>query len=359
MEAQRMLADICDVVIGVDTHRDTHTLAAVQAYSGAVLEVCRVSADAAGYQAALVFAAQHAAGRRVWALEGSGCWGVGLARVLVGVGERVVEIDRPNRGTKRSNAKDDTLDAIRAAATALSRERLATPRVGVTHDALRVLLTTREGAVQARTKAVNELRALVSTAPDALRARLRGQTTPALVRCTRGLRRSAKTPLDVRAAILAIQTLARQIEALTRDVDEFEREIQTIVAEHNPELLAQSGVGPICAARILVSWAQPGRIRSEAAFAQLAGAAPIPASSGQRIRHRLNRGGDRQLNRALHTIILSRLKHDPETRAYYNRVTADKKSRRDAIRILKRYLARRLYRLLKTTPTPTTIGPRP
>jgi transposase len=355
-----MLADSCDVVIGVDTHRDTHTLAAVAALSGGVLATCTVRADPDGYRAALAFADTHTpTARRAWALEGTGSYGAGLARVLVALDERVFEIDRPNKGTQR-NGKSDELDAIRAARTALGRERLAIPRVGVTHDALRVLLTTRHGIVNTRTETVNRLRAHVETAPDGLREQLRGKTLPALLRSIRALRHPSDAPADVRSVILVVHMLARQIEQLNADADQLEREMQTIVADAAPELLAQCGVGPISATQLLVSRGQPGRIRSEAAFAQLAGAAPIPASSGLTQRHRLNRGGDRQLNRALYTIAISRRRHDPETRAYYDHLIASKKTHREALRCLKRALARRLYKLLEhpqpTTPTPIMIG---
>jgi transposase len=357
-----MLADSYDVVIGVDTHRDTHSLAVVRSFDGAVLATSMLSADRAGYQAALAFAELQAPERRVWALEGSGSWGAGLARALAEAGERVIEIDRPSRGTARSHAKSDELDAIRAARSALGREKHATPRQGPTQGALRALLSTREGAVHARTQAVNELRALVATAPETLRERLRGQTTPVLLRRARSLRRSSKQPLDQQAMILAIKLTARRVEALIAEADTLEREIGTIVAEAAPQLLAEPGVGPISAAQLLVSWSHPGRVRSEAAFAQLAGAAPIPASSGLTTRHRLNRGGDRQLNRALHTIIISRLKHDTRTHDYLTRATQNGKTRRDTIRSLKRYLARHLYRLLEhphtTAPGTITIGTR-
>jgi transposase len=356
-----MLADSYDVVIGVDTHRDQHALAAVRSFDGAVLATRSISADPSGYRAALCFAAEHAPARRAWALEGSGSYGAGLARALATEGERVLEIDRPNRGSKRANAKSDELDAVRAARSALGREKHAIPRGGPTHDALRALITTRDAAVHARTAALNQLRALIATAPDTLRERLRGQTTPALLRRVRGLRTSSKVPLDQQAVILAIRLTARRVEQLIGEAATLERAIGTIVNETAPQLLAEPGVGPISAAQLLISWSHPGRIRSEAAFAQLAGAAPIPASSGQRTRYRLNRGGDRQLNRALHTIILSRLKYDARTGDYLARATLQGKTRRDTIRSLKRYLARHLYRLLEHTP-PTiseaiTIGP--
>lgn len=356
-----MLADSYDVVIGVDTHRDTHALAAVRSFDGAVLAICSISSDPAGYRAALCFAAEQAPARRAWALEGTGCYGAGLARALAGAGERVLEIDRPNRGP-RARGKSDELDAIRAARSALGRDKHATPRQGETHNALAALLSTRKAAVHARSQALNQLRALIATAPDTLRERLRGQpTTAALLRRVRGLRTSSKAPLDEHSVILAIRLTARRVEALIDEAATLERAISAIVGEAAPQLVAERGIGPISAAQLLVSWSHPGRIHSEAAFAQLAGAAPIPASSGLKTRHRLNRGGDRQLNRALHTIILSRLRHDPRTAAYATRASLQGKTRRDTIRSLKRYLARHLYRLLEhpqqPTPDTTTIAP--
>jgi transposase len=154
--------------------------------------------------------------------------------------------------------------------------------------------------------------------------------------------------------VLALRSLARRIEAATAEADELEREILKHVRVLVPELLDEPGVGPIVAAQLIVTWSHKGRVRSEAAFARLAGVAPLPASSGQTIRHRLSRGGDRQLNRALHTVILHRRQHDPATRDYITRRIAEGKSARDATRILKRYLARHLYRVMqKATPLTT------
>jgi transposase len=152
---------------------------------------------------------------------------------------------------------------------------------------------------------------------------------------------------------LALRSCARRVERATREANELERELRRLVEELAPQLLALHGVGPITAAQVLVAWSHKGRLRSEAAFARLAGAAPIPASSGQTVRHRLDRGGDRKLNRALHTIVLCRRRRDSATRAYITRKTSQGKSERDAIRSLKRYLARHLYRLLEAMPTPT------
>jgi transposase len=356
-----MLADDADFVLGADTHRDQHTIAALVAVSGAVAATRVIRAQESGYGAALRFADGNAPGRRAWALEGTGSYGAGFARFLRAHGERVLEIDRPVRNDRPSRAKNDELDAVRAARTALGRNQHATPRDDATHDALRALLTTREGAIVARTAAINQLRALVVTAPDELRTRLRDQTVSVLVDRAKRLRVGPRMTTDRRGAIVAIRAVANRIEQLSHEAATVEREISRLVTLTAPQLLNERGIGALSAAQILISWSQSGRISTEARFASLAGAAPIVASSGLTTRHRLNRGGDRKLNRTLHTIALSRLRHDPETISYAARRTNEGKSRREIIRCLKRYLARHLWRLLEhTTPTrpnPPIIGP--
>jgi hypothetical protein len=342
-----MLADELDYVIGVDTHRDEHVLAVVGAPAGAVVAQRSVRASARGYAAAVQFADTHAKGARVWAIEGAGHYGAGLTRHLSGRGETVLEIGRGPRAERRLRGKDDSLDAIRAARTALASETLAMPRAGQRREALRLLLLARRSAVDVRREALVQLRSVVVTAPDGLREQLRGLPAGRLiVRCSR-LRRSSSAPADEFATRQVLRSLARRIEAATSEAAELEREILAHVRALAPQLLDEAGVGPIVAAQVIVAWSHHGRVRSEAAFARLAGAAPIPASSGQTTRHRLSRGGDRQLNRALHTVILHRGLHDPATQAYIARRVAEGKSRRDAVRLLKRYLARHLYRLLQ------------
>jgi transposase len=355
-----MLADSVDVVIGVDTHRDQHAIAAVTAFNGAVRAQAEIATTDHGYQEAIRFADTHAAPRRAWAVEGTGSYGADLARFLHARGERVIEIHRPAR-EQHTPGKNDQLDAVRAARTALGRSTLARPRVDHTSDALRVLLTTRQGAITSRTAALNELRALIVTAPDELRSKLRNLTPVALITHTRRLRTHQRHTPHHRARVLALRGLANRVAQLTAEADLLEREITSIVTTAAPALLNQPGIGPLTCAQLLISWSHPGRIHSQAAFARLAGAAPIPASSGNSNRHRLDRGGDRQLNRALHTIAVSRLKTDPATIAYADRRTAAGHSRREIIRCIKRYLARSLWRQLEHQPhqpPPTsTIGP--
>ena len=317
-----MLADQVDVVIGVDTHKRTHT-AAVVTPTGGLLDHVTVAADASGAKRVLAFARARAPGRRVWAIEGTGSYGSGLTTSLLEQGEWVVEIDRPRRPARRNGAKSDELDALRAAREALSREHLAQPRRRGEREAIRVLLRTREGAVQARTRATAHLHALVVSAPESIRHQLRGLGTDQLVeRCVR-LRPGPSRSTEDEATITALRSTARRARALEAEAADLESALGLIVGRLAPDLLAEPGVGTTSAARILNAWSHQGRIRSEAAFAMLAGVSPIPASSGETVRHRLNRSGDRQLNRAIHTIVLSRLQHDAETRAYAARRQAD------------------------------------
>jgi transposase len=342
-----MLADELDYVIGVDTHRDQHALAVVAASTGAVLAQTVVAASAHGYAAARLFADKHAGGGRVWAVEGAGHYGAGLTRYLSEHGDTVVEVRRQPRGERRLRGKDDTLDAIRAARAGVAAETLARPRAGERQEAMRVLLLARRSAVDVRRVALVQLRSLIVTAPEPLREELRRLPPGRLLRRCSRFRRSDSRPAGQQAIVLTLRSLARRIEAATTEADELEREMLQHVRALAPDLLDEPGVGPIVAAQLIVTWSHPGRVRSEACFARLAGVAPLPASSGQTIRHRLSRGGDRQLNRALHTVILHRRQHDPATRDYIARRIAEGKSARDATRILKRYLARHLYRVMQ------------
>jgi transposase len=341
-----MLAELVDGVIGVDTHRDTLTAAAVS-HLGGVLAHTTTSADAAGYQRLLGFAHRHLPGRRCWAVEGAGSFGAGLAGFLQQHGERVVEVGRPKRPAHRSGAKSDALDAVRAAREALGQDRPATPRCRGQREALRVLLTTRRCATLARVAAIGQLKALVVGAPEELRAELRARSTASQIDYCARLRERLTRSLEHQATVRALRATAQRIQFLQAEADQLHAELAVLVRAAAPWLLEMPGVGALSAAQVLVSWSHAGRFRSEAAFAALAGTNPIPASSGQVTRYRLNRGGDRQLNRALHTILLVRLRTDPDTRAYIARRTAEGKSRRDAKRCLRRVIARQLFRLLE------------
>jgi transposase len=338
-------------VVGVDPHVDSHAVAVVDAASRGMESAITIAATRRGYQDALDHADQYAPGARVWAVEGSGSYGAGLAMFLAERGERVVEVERPARnGSRSARLKSDALDAQRAAHHVLSGGG-ATPRLAANTQALRVLVSTRDGAIRARTAAINELRALLVTAPPSLRERLQGRTQAKLVAACGTLRCHSPQDAHYQASVLALRLLAGRIKHLTQEADTLQAQITRQVATLAPALLARPGVGPITAAMILIAWSHPGRVRNEAAFARLAGVAPIPASSGKTTRHRLDRGGDRHLNRALHTIALSQRRTDPDTQAFINHQTAQGKTPREATRSLKRYLARSIYRHLEATIT--------
>jgi transposase len=345
------LADVVDVVIGVDTHVHTHSAAAIDAHTGAVLDEITVEATADGYELLVEFADEHAA-LRAWAIEGTGSHGAGLARHLGRGEEIIVELDRPQRTKRRNGAKSDPLDAIRAAREALARAKLGTPRGTGDRQGLSVLLAARRSAVTAAGDAQRQLFSLVVAAPDAVRVRFRGQTAAAMVKTAARLRVHPAWDVETTATVTALRALARRAQRLAEEAAEHHHAIMAIVRAWRPDLLDQPGIGPIVAATVLCAWSHPGRIHSEAAFAMLAGVAPIPATSGQVTnRHRLNRYGDRRLNNALHTIVVSRLRYHQPTRDYRDRRTTEGKTPREIKRCLKRYIARDLYRLLENPPS--------
>jgi transposase len=344
-----MLEGQVDFVIGVDSHKNSLT-AAVVTPAGGVQAHITVPTDAFGAGKLLAFAAERAQGRRVWAIEGTGCFASGFTTFLLEREEWVVEVDRPARLSRRDGAKSDEIDAVRAAREALSRSHLAQPRCRGDREAIRVLLITRQGAVVSRTRAICHLKSLLVTAPQGLRDQLRRWPDYELVaRCSR-LRTCPSKSVEHNWTVWAIRSTARRVLVLEAEANDLETQLEELVKRHSPKLLAEPGVGVITAGQIICSWSHPGRIRSEAAFAALAGAAPVPASSGQTVRYRLNRGGDRQLNRALHAIVLSRMVHHAETKRYVAKRTAEGKTPREIKRCLKRHLARRLFRLLEAAP---------
>jgi transposase len=344
-----MLADQLDYVLGVDPHRDAHAIAVVEVRTGGVVYEATVAANESGYRCALALAAEHAAGRRAFAVEGSGSFGAGLTGFLTGQGETVFEVGRLRR-ERRSGGKTDALDAIRAARVVLAQERPARPRAGGQREALRALMAARDGAVNARRAGLCQLRDLIITAPEPLRSELRPLTRARLLKRLAAVRPARHAEIELRGTLHALRSLARRIEQLTVEERDLETEIATLARELAPQLLDEPGVGPLAAAQLLLSWSHPGRVRSEAAFARLAGCAPIPASSGLTIRYRLDRSGDRQLNRALHMILINRRRWHQPTIDYISRRRQDGKTTREANRCLKRYLARHLYRLLEHPP---------
>ncbi len=330
------------VAIGIDTHRDTHVAVALDRL-GAQHGTIAVPADAKGYLSLWSWA--QALGSPAFAIEGSGSYGAGLARFLVSAGAEVYECERPRRVDRR-RGKSDLIDATLAAGRLLQEAPLARLRGGGVREDLRLLLVERRGAVRAHTAALNQLQAVVVTAPDELRSRLRGLKGRKLAKQVAGLgERGDET--TVRGVL---RRLARRVRSLDEELTELDRELEAIVSELVPELLSERGVGPVCAAQLVVSSGDPTRMASEASFAALAGTSPVQASSGLSKRHRLNRGGDRQLNRALHVISLNRARWHPETAAYHQRLLASGKTPREARRCVKRMLARYFHRRLQEIP---------
>jgi transposase len=268
-----MLEGKVDAVIGVDTHRDRHT-AAILNPNGGLLAQLEVPSSQAGYATLFGFVTGHTPGRRCWAVEGTGCYGAGLAGFLADHGEWVTEVDRPKRPRGRNGAKSDPLDAIRAGREALGREHLATPRQRGQREALRVLQLTRSGAVKVTADARRHLKALLVTAPEPLRQALRGGTWLTQARACAALHAEPAAPVEDRATVRALRLTAQRALAAHAEAEALEKELRALVKAMAPVLLAQPGVGPITATQVLVSWSHPGRLRSEAAFAMLAGVAP-------------------------------------------------------------------------------------
>lgn len=343
-----MVAEVVDAVVGGDTHKDTHTLELVTPV-GAVISTLTIGNDAAGYADALAWIAQHGPGPRLLiGLEGTRSYGIGLARALAAAGWPVVEVERPKREQRRGRGKSDPIDAHLAALQVLRMDpdRLPIPRADGDREALRMLLAGRSELTGAQTRHINQLRALLLGGDDLDRALSHGRVSD---RWLEQIIRRRGHPGDTREQAVRraeARRLAQAIRAATRDLAANRAHLTEIVADLAPDLLNRFGVGPVSAAQALISWSHPGRCRNEAAFAALAGVKPIPASSGRTTRHRLNRGGDRKLNQALHTVALTRWRSCPRTRAYINRRRAEGKTDREIRRILKRYIAREIYRAL-------------
>jgi len=334
---------------GVDTHLDIHVVAAVN-HLGGVLGTKSFPTTAAGYRRLLgwlgSFGPLHAVG-----VEGTSSYGSALARHLAESQVRVIEVSRPNRQVRRRHGKTDVIDAIAAARAVLSGEASATPKAhNGPVEALRLLRIVQRSATRSRTQAGNQLRAIVATAPDDLRSKLRALKTTELVTTCAAFRVRAEDDSLATVTRLALRELAQRIQLLDEQLARTKTRLARITTSVAPQLLARKGVGPDTASAILVSAGDnPHRLRDERSFAALAGSNPIPASSGKTTRHRLNRGGDRQLNAALWRIAIVRLATDPDTRAYLARRTGEGKTKTEAIRCIKRYIAREVFAALPQT----------
>jgi transposase len=339
---------------GVDTHKDLHVAAVIDSV-GRVLGTEEFPTTVAGHRQLLRWLARHGK-LDVVGVEGTGAWGAGLARFLAAQGVRVVEVDRPNRQMRRRRGKSDTVDAEAAARAALNGEATGQPKTrdgGV--EAIRALRVARRSAIKARTQAANQLHALVATAPDELRARLRALSLDALVQTAARFRPGPPTTA-VAATKVALSEIAHRWIALSDEIGRLGGHLDVLVVDVAPELAACHGVGTDTAAALLVAAGDnPGRLHSERSFAALCGVSPLDASSGRQQRHRLNRGGDRQANQALWRIALVRMSTDPRTRDYVAKRTAEGRTKKEIMRCLKRYIAREVFRIL-TDPRDVPAG---
>jgi transposase len=347
-----------EVIGGVDTHANTHHAAVVDAQLGRHLADREFPATAAGYRELAAWLHTHG---RVLAVgvEGTGAYGAELARRLAQTGLTIIEVDRPDRRTRRNKGKSDPIDAYAAATAVASGRASGSPKTRTgTVEAIRMLRTARRSAVKARTQAINQIRALLVTAPSSVREQVAHLPTTELIRTLAGCRPGPDLSDPRNAAKSALRRLARRHQNLDAEITELDTQIGPLVHAIAPHLLEIHGVGVQTAGQLLVTAGDnPDRLHSEAAFAHLCGVAPKPASSGRTHRHRLNRGGDRQANQALYTIVLTRMSNHPRTRAYVQRRTREGLSTKDIIRCLKRYVAREIHHALTTNSPATTHQP--
>jgi transposase len=346
-----------EVVLGVDTHLDVNVAVALDRL-GRRLGLLEVPTTARGHERLLRWAEGFGpvgcAG-----IEGTSSYGAGLARHLKAAGISVMEVERPKRRHLRRNGKSDPIDAEAAARAVLAGEAVGEPKSGDGKvEMIRVLRSARQSAVKSRSQAANQLQALLVTAPEDLRYRLRRLPTKELVAtCARF--RLGSDPEDVRTATrFALRSVARRHEVLSEEIAEFDAQLDRLVAEVAPGLISRPAIGKHHAATLLVlAGDNPERLNTEASFASLCGVSPIEASSGKVVRHRLNRGGNRDANRALHMICWVRMGSDRRTQQYVARRTAEGKSKREIMRCLKRYIAREVYReLVAPTAASQSIG---
>jgi transposase len=346
-----------EVVLGVDTHKEAH-VAAVISVLGELLASRTFPATTVGYRALIVWARTFGTLRRA-GVEGTGSYGVALTRQLRAEDITVTEVNRPDRATRRRRGKNDTIDAEAAARAVLSGRATATAKTGDGPvEMIRMFKLAKASALKARTQAINQLKAVLVAADPAVRESLSGLSNTVLIRRCAQLDSSTSDQLTS-ATLYTLRLLARRILSLTEEIDDLVQKITDKVTAHAPALLQCHGVGPDSAAALLITAGDnPTRLHSEASFAALCGVSPTEASSGKTVRLRLNRGGDRQANAALYRIALSRLRWDAGTRGYVQRRLAEGKTGREAIRCLKRYIAREIYQII-TQPQPDSTITQP
>jgi transposase len=350
--ALSIVADNYRFVVGVDTHAATHTYALLESPSGKELGTETFPTTNAGLNRAVAWIGRRTGGDVDGVLisaEGTGSYGAVMANLLSETGYRVVEAPNPSAKRLRGTGKTDTLDAIIAARSTLVMDvqRLRDRRAGELQTALKVLTVAREQMNADRLRSINALTALLRTHDLGLDARR--ALTVTQIRFVAAWRRREE-PLSLFVARTDAVRHAKRVIHLDADLKSNREQVTKLVSDHAPVLLDMTGVGAVTAAVIMTVWSHPGRVRSQAALAQIAGTCPIPASSGNTTRHRLNRGGDRQLNRAINTIVLTRMRIDPATRAYVERRTAEGRTKKEITRCLKRYVTRQIHRTLTANP---------
>ncbi|MGE6821309.1 IS110 family transposase [Pseudomonas soli] len=334
-----------EVILGVDTHLDTH-VGGVISETGKLLGTLSVTAETAGYLELLTWANSLGQLRRA-GVEGTGTYGAGLARVLRDHEIEVLEVNRPDRAARRSRGKSDTTDAENAARAVLAGKATAIPKdQSGAAEAMRAVSVARRSAVKAKTQAINQLRALLVSAPQDIRERLlKTKTAECIANCAR-LRSLGATPM-LQALTTTLRLLAKRYLSLTEELSTLDALLEQLTLKHARRLRERFGVGPQTAAVLVaVAGDNPERLKSDAALAALCGTSPLQASSGKTVRHRLNRGGDRAANNALWTIAMVRMRSDPRTRAYVERRTKEGMSNKEIHRCLKRYIVRELYPLI-------------
>ena len=335
------------VVGGVDTHKDLH-VAAVVDERDLVLGTRCFATTRQGYRQMLDWMRSFGELRRV-GIESTGSYGAGLLRFVQKAGIEVLEVTTPDNQDRRRRGKNDDLDAQNAAHAAFAGKRTVTPRSrdGMV-ESLRILSACRKTAVAARRVALQMIQNTIVCAPDGLRDTLRAMTRMQLIRTLAAWRPDLSGYRDVEGAYrISLKSLARRYLELHDEIADLDAMIGAIVDELAPDLIARNSIGHTGAAQLLLTAGDnPERLRSEASFAALCGVSPIPASSGKTVRHRLNRGGDRHANSALHIIAIGRLRTDPKTKAYVAKRVAEGRSKLDAIRALKRYIAREVFGLI-------------
>lgn len=345
-------------VVGIDTHKHTHHVAILD-HLGRPVADRQFPTTSSGYSQLVDFIHDHGPIDQV-GVEGTGSYGAGVARELAKSGLRVVEVTRQNRQARRLRGKSDPIDAHQAALAVLAGTDTSVPKSSNGHvESMRILMSERRSAAKARTQTMNQIHALLITAPDSVRADYRALAGDKLIST---LARSRPPAVGGTGPVVVARQSLKRLAARHRmfqgEIDEIEKQLDTLIRLINPMLFSLNGVGPFTAATLLVAAGDnPERLASKASFAALAGVAPIPASSGQRTRHRLSRGGNRQANNALHRIVLLRMRHrEPRTMAYLTRRRAEGLTDRDIVRCLKRHIANEVYAALLNPGTGNLAG---